>query len=115
MRGMEVLPEYALVPKDMADVSLLIAGVPFPKDFETRLKNVYKRLFRVYAHMYHSHIEKIITLGAEPHLNTCFKHFMYFILEFSLVERKELEPLAEICKVRAVHMEGQLDGSSGIN
>jgi len=24
---------------------------------------------------------------------------MYFILEFSLVERKELEPLAEICKV----------------
>ena len=37
--------------------------------------------------------------GAEPHLNTCFKHFMFFILEFSLVERKELEPLAEICKV----------------
>jgi hypothetical protein len=26
---------------------------------------------------------------------------MYFILEFSLVERKELEPLAEICKVGA--------------
>lgn len=103
MQGMEVLPEYALVPKDMADASLLIAGVPFPKDFETRLKNVYKRLFRVYAHMYHSHIEKIITLGAEPHLNTCFKHFMYFILEFSLVERKELEPLAEICKVRGAH------------
>jgi hypothetical protein len=49
---------------------------------------------------YHSHIEKIIALGAEPHLNTCFKHFMYFILEFSLVERKELEPLAEICTVR---------------
>jgi hypothetical protein len=24
---------------------------------------------------------------------------MFFILEFSLVERKELEPLAEICKV----------------
>ena len=102
MRALDVLPEYALVPKDVADVSLLVAGVPFPKDFETRLKNVYKRLFRVYAHMYHSHIEKIITLGAEPHLNTCFKHFMYFILEFSLVERKELEPLAEICKVRGV-------------
>lgn len=84
------LDDEAIFPSEL--------GVPFPKDFETRLKNIYKRLFRVYAHMYHSHIEKIITLGAEPHLNTCFKHFMFFILEFSLVERKELEPLAEICK-----------------
>ena len=49
--------------------------------------------------MYHSHVEAIIALGAEAHLNTCFKHFMYFILEFGLVERKELEPLAEICSV----------------
>jgi hypothetical protein len=42
---------------------VLLPGVPFPKDFEGRLKNIYKRLFRVYAHMYHSHIEKIISLG----------------------------------------------------
>ena len=49
--------------------------------------------------MYHSHVESIIALGAEAHLNTCFKHFMYFILEFALVERKELEPLVEICMV----------------
>ena len=46
---------------------------------------------------YHSHLENVIALGAEPHLNTCFKHFMYFITEFSLIERKELEPLKEIC------------------
>ncbi len=65
-----------------------------------RVKNIFKRLFRVYAHMYHSHVESIIALGAEAHLNTCFKHFMYFILEFGLVERKELEPLVEICMVR---------------
>jgi hypothetical protein len=39
----------------------------------------------------------VIALGAEPHLNTCFKHFMYFVTEFSLIERKELEPLKEIC------------------
>jgi MOB kinase activator 1 len=65
-----------------------------------RVKNIFKRLFRVYGHMYHSHVESIIALGAEAHLNTCFKHFMYFILEFNLVERKELEPLVEICMVR---------------
>ena len=72
-------------------------GVPFPKEFESRVKIIFKRLFRVYAHMYHSHVQQVIELEAEAHLNTCFKHFMFFITEFSLVERKELEPLTEIC------------------
>ena len=31
-----------------------------------------------------------------PHLNTCFKHFIYFIDQFSLVEAKELAPLHEL-------------------
>ena len=29
------------------------------------------------------------SLGAEPHLNTCFKHYMYFVYEFNLIPRKE--------------------------
>ena len=33
---------------------------------------IFKRLFRVYAHIYHSHFQKIVSLGAEAHLNTCF-------------------------------------------
>jgi MOB kinase activator 1 len=37
-----------------------------------------------------------MSLGAEYHLNTCFKHFIYFIDEFKLVEEKELAPLAEL-------------------
>jgi hypothetical protein len=40
---------------------------------------IFKRLFRVYAHIYHSHFQKIVGLGAEAHLNTCFKHFIYFV------------------------------------
>lgn len=32
-------------------------------------------------------------LEAEPHLNTSFKHFVYFIDEFKLVDNKELTPL----------------------
>ena len=36
-------------------------------------------------------------LGAEPHLNTCFKHYMYFVNEFDLIPRKEeLQPLQEL-------------------
>jgi MOB kinase activator 1 len=48
-----------------------------------------------------------MALGLEYHLNTCFKHFIYFIGilnliiltiidEFKLVEDKELAPLAEL-------------------
>lgn len=37
-----------------------------------------------------------MALELEPHLNTSFKHFIYFIDEFSLVEEKELAPLAEL-------------------
>ena len=35
-------------------------------------------------------------LGAETHLNTCFKHFIYFIDQFNLVDSRELAPLAEL-------------------
>lgn len=71
-------------------------GVPFPKNFLSVAKNILKRLFRVYAHMYHSHFNKIVSLGEEAHLNTSFKHFIYFVQEFNLIEKKELAPLAEL-------------------
>jgi MOB kinase activator 1 len=70
--------------------------VPFPKNFLSVIKNIFKRLFRVYAHIYYSHFHKIVSLGEEAHLNTCFKHFYLFINEFGLVEKKEMEPLQEL-------------------
>jgi len=73
-------------------------GVPFPKTFQTIVKNIFKRLFRVYAHIYHSHFQKIASLGEEAHLNTSFKHFIYFVQEFDLIEKKELAPLDELIK-----------------
>jgi MOB kinase activator 1 len=30
------------------------------------------------------------------HLNTSFRHFIYFVLEFQLIEKKELQPLSEL-------------------
>eukprot|EP00123_Amoebidium_parasiticum_P005900 comp16976_c0_seq1/m.15624 comp16976_c0_seq1/g.15624 ORF comp16976_c0_seq1/g.15624 comp16976_c0_seq1/m.15624 type:complete len:216 (-) comp16976_c0_seq1:714-1361(-) len=71
-------------------------GVPFPKTFPGVAKNILKRLFRVYAHIYHSHFNKIVSLGEEAHLNTSFKHFIFFIQEFNLIEKKELAPLQEL-------------------
>jgi MOB kinase activator 1 len=53
--------------------------VAFPKNFLAMIKTIFKRLFRIYAHIYHSHFQMILALGLEYHLNTCFKHFIFFI------------------------------------
>lgn len=60
------------------------------------VKRIFKRLFRVYAHMYFSHFEFIEKIEAVQHLNTCFKHFMLFVLEFKLIDKRELEPLKKL-------------------
>ena len=59
-------------------------------------KTILKRLFRVYAHIYHQHFREVVSLGEEAHLNTSFKHFIYFVQEFELIEKKELAPLQEL-------------------
>lgn len=35
-------------------------------------------------------------MGEEAHLNTCFKHFVFFVVEFDLIEEKELAPLKDL-------------------
>jgi len=71
-------------------------GNAFPKNFPAIISVIFKRLFRVYAHIYHCHIDKIVSLGVKAHLNTSFKHFVYFVDEFKLVDPKEMEPLKEV-------------------
>lgn len=71
-------------------------GVPFPRGFDVVVKTILKRLFRVYAHTYHAHYDNIVRLREDPHLNTSFKHFIYFVQEFQLVEKKELAPMQEL-------------------
>lgn len=58
---------------------LLPAGVPFPKNFMSVAKTILKRLFRVYAHIYHQHFDSVMRLQEEAHLNTSFKHFIFFV------------------------------------
>jgi MOB kinase activator 1 len=81
---------------DNEDIFPSHTDVPFPKTFQTVIKTIFKRLFRIYAHIYYSHFHSIVSLGEEAHLNTCFKHFYYFITEFGLVDKAEMEPLAEL-------------------
>ena len=103
------------------------SGTSFPRNFITIAKTILKRLFRVYAHIYHAHFDDIISLKEEvstmymscqsslhlltpppippptapyllvqAHLNTSFKHFIYFVHEFGLIEKRELSPMQEL-------------------
>jgi len=72
--------------------------VPFPKQFQPTVKQIFRRLLRVFVHVYYHHFDKMAQIGAEAHINTCYKHFYYFVREFSLIDPKELEPLKDLSK-----------------
>jgi len=82
--------------------SFLFSDVPFPKTFHSQCKKILARLFRVFVHVYIHHFDRLVAIGAEAHVNTCYKHFYYFVCHFDLVSECELEPLKEmtshICK-----------------
>jgi MOB kinase activator 1 len=60
---------------------------------------IFRRLFRIYGyHLLLSFFDTIEALGMTPHLNTCFKHFLYFCSEFALLPERELEPLKVLVK-----------------
>jgi len=75
-----------------------LPDIPFPKNFVSVVKQIFRRLFRVFVHVYYHHFKKLAEIGAEPHVNTCYKHFYYFVKEFEIIDEKELAPLASLTK-----------------
>ncbi|KAJ3025209.1 UNVERIFIED_CONTAM: MOB kinase activator 1B [Siphonaria sp. JEL0065] len=69
---------------------------PFPKHFMSTVKTIFKRLFRVYAHIWHAHFATVVVLGEEAHFWTSFRHFILFVKEFGLVEKKEFAPMESV-------------------
>mmetsp|Transcript_14161 Transcript_14161/g.45392 ORF Transcript_14161/g.45392 Transcript_14161/m.45392 type:complete len:223 (+) Transcript_14161:298-966(+) len=78
---------------DNEEIFPTLASVPFPDNFLDYAKDIYKRLFRIFAILYHRHFSTFEELDAQAHLNTCFKHFLFFVLEYELVDPKELVAL----------------------
>lgn len=73
------------------------SGVAFPKTFPPLIRQIFKRLYRVYAHIYCHHYPVIIQLGLEPHLNTSFKHYVLFVDEHGLASGKDFwGPLGDL-------------------
>jgi len=86
---------FAWIQEQVEDETLFPSKIsePFPKDFHKIATRIFKRLFRVYAHVYHSHHNVIVTQGQEEHLNSSFIHFVLFVTTFELIDKKELQPL----------------------
>ncbi|KAF8349493.1 Mob1/phocein [Amanita rubescens] len=70
----------------------------FHTSFPTTIKNIYRQLLRVFAHIYHAHFAQILHLRAEPHFNSLFAHFLAFGREYDLLDVKDIkgEPNAPV-------------------
>lgn len=60
------------------------------------MKIAFKKLFRVYAHVYHHHLSEFVSDNAEVYLNTSFKYFGLFVREYNLISMKEEAPLRKL-------------------
>ena len=70
--------------------------VPFPKNFQSICKEIMKRLFRVYAHCYYHHLETFKEADMGAHLDTSFKHFVFFAMEFKMIPHEQMEPMKDL-------------------
>jgi len=88
-------------------------GEKFPKNFLKIIKLIFKRLFRIYGHTFHSHYQDFKSKGVSAHLNTCFKFFVLFALEFDLLTKQEMQPLKKlIIKFAPKAFEGEEETTS---
>lgn len=97
-RYIELLMDWIESQINNEEIFPVTTDVPFPKSFSQLCKKILTRLFRVFVHVYIHHFDRIVSIGAEAHVNTCYKHFYYFVTEFELITQKELDPLAEMTK-----------------
>jgi MOB kinase activator 1 len=68
------------------------AETPYPEGFDSTVRNIFRRLFRVFAHVYSTHLDAVVQLGVDAAFHTAFRHMMYFAWEFNLIPAAELAP-----------------------
>ena len=96
---------------------LLLPG-PFPKTFIKFIRDIFKRMFRCFAIIYHTSQKSIAKAEATIYLKRCFRHFMFFVYEFKLVEPGELKALPSLAlrlykEYKGLTAQRKVSGSSG--
>ena len=94
--------EYVLnwIEEQIQDESLFPVAddAKFPPEFMSVANKILTRIMRVYAILYHSFFGVFEGAGAASHLNTSFKHFVFFVHHHALLEEKEYKALQEPVK-----------------
>ncbi len=66
----------------------------FPENFYENCRNIFKQMFRIYAHMYWHHFEwPFYHLDMERWLNSSFMLFVIVGTELDLLSMKDLDPM----------------------
>lgn len=61
----------------------------FPPKFKDKyISEMFKRMFRIFAIIYAVCWPIVLQSAAEAHVNTCFKHFYFFMQRFQLLKKK---------------------------
>ena len=66
-------------------------------------------MFRVYAHIYYSHMTLIDRLALTEQFNFSLTHFLYFIDQFHLIGPSDLRPLRELITQLVPNLRGMDD------
>lgn len=67
-----------------------------PKHFMPTLTKIFKRLFRVYAHMFYSHANHLKELELSDQTYLGFRHFYVFCREYNLLSKEDISPLEQM-------------------
>jgi len=70
----------------------------FPEDFRARVTKLLKVVFAVYAHLFCSHYQEAAEKRMAEDLDFCFRHFVFFVLEFELLAEEDMTPLIPLVR-----------------
>lgn len=90
-------------------------AVPFPANYCERVQTIFRRMFRVYAHIYHryerigwnhialsilflihSHNNILVASDCESSFRFSLHHYLHFVNQYNLVSPSDLRPLATL-------------------
>ncbi|CAK7200724.1 hypothetical protein SEUCBS139899_003423 [Sporothrix eucalyptigena] len=76
----------------------------FPKEFASTCRTIFLQMFRVYAHLYWSHlVDPFYHLNLEKQLNSCFSHFILTATSLDLLGAEDLKPVQQLVDLWAAN------------
>ena len=88
-----------------------VSAQSFSDNFLNEIKKMLRFLFHVLSHLYYAHFIRIRQLDLHGYLNVVFKHLIYFVREFNLLDRRDTASLDDLVEMMgmftpATHLDG---------